>query len=252
LIDLHSHILPGIDDGARTFEESHLMALEAEREGIDTIVATPHVRYDYPTTPATVSRVAEELRSGLARSGTRVQLITGAEVSLEHCAMLSPAELAAFTIAQNGRYLLLETPYAGWPLALDQELTRLSEHGLVPILAHPERNPSIQENPDRLRAAVAAGAIAQITAASVDGRLGRRTQQTALRLLDLGLVHVLASDSHTPEIRRGGLLRALEVLNDPDLARRLTSETPESILAGDNVRPPVARMSGARRFFRFR
>jgi protein-tyrosine phosphatase len=252
LIDLHSHILPGIDDGARTVEESYQMALDAEREGIDTIVATPHVRYDYPTSAAAVSRVAEELRTALASSGRQVQLLTGAEVSLEHCAMLSPAELAAFTIAQNGRYLLLETPYAGWPLALDQELRRLPEHGLVPILAHPERNPSVQRNPDRLRAAVAAGAVVQITAASVDGRLGRRTQQTALRLLDLGLVHVLASDSHTPEIRRGGLMRALETLNDPGLGRRLTTEAPESILAGDDVRSPVARTSGARRFFRFR
>jgi protein-tyrosine phosphatase len=252
LIDLHSHILPGLDDGARTLEESRQMAQEAEREGIGTIVATPHVRYDFHTTPAAVSRAAEELRSALARDGTPVELVTGAEVSLEHCAGLSPAELAAFTIAQNGRYFLLETPYAGWPLALERELTRLPEHGLVPILAHPERNPAVQKNPERLRAAVAAGAVVQITAASVDGRLGRRTQQAALRLLDLGLVHVLASDSHTPEIRRGGLLGALEILNDPDLGRRLTTDAPSAILAGDDVRPPVARVGGARRLFRFR
>ena len=126
-------------------------------------------------------------------------------------------------------------------MALDSAVTRLVQLGVTPLLAHPERNPEVQDRPDRLRSLVDSGALVQITAASLDGGRDRAAQAAALRLLDLGLVHVLASDSHGPHISREGLGAAARNIGDAELARYLTFEVPEAIIAGAPVpdRPQV-------------
>jgi protein-tyrosine phosphatase len=154
---------------------------------------------------------------------------------------IPPGELARLTIAQTGRYLLLEFPYRSWPLALDAAVLGLVRRGIIPLLAHPERNPEVQERPARVEALVEAGAIVQVTGASLDGRLGRASQVTAKRLLELGLVHTLASDTHGPHIRQGGLAAAAELVRDDVLARYLTREAPAAIVAGEPV-PPVPQV----------
>ena len=105
------------------------------------------------------------------------------------------------------------------------------------MLAHPERNPEVQDRPARVEALVEAGALVQVTGASLDGRLGRASKLTAKRLLELGLVHVLASDAHGPHIREGGLAAAAEAVGDDGLARYLTREAPAAIVAGEPVPP---------------
>jgi protein-tyrosine phosphatase len=241
VIDLHSHILPGVDDGARTLAEARELARSAVADGVDAIAATPHVRADFPTTPDVMEEGVAELRADFHEKGIPLQVLHGGEIDLDLLWAIPPGELARLTIAQTGRYLLLEFPYRSWPLALDSAVSGLVKQGITPLLAHPERNPEVQERPARIESLVEAGALVQVTGASLDGRLGRASQLTAKRLLELGLVHTLASDAHGPHIREGGLAAAAEAVGDDTLARYLTREAPAAIVAGGPV-PPVPQV----------
>jgi protein-tyrosine phosphatase len=248
VIDLHSHVLPGVDDGARTIEDSRELASKAASEGITAIAATPHVRHDYPTTPDRMEAEVTALRRDLSEQGIPVEILHGGELDLQAMRALSQDDLRRFTIAQNGRYLLVEFPYRGWPLDLEQTLFDLALSGIAPILAHPERNAEVQADPGRLGPFVERGGLVQITAASLDGRIGRRSRQAAQQLIEAGHAHVLASDAHLPEIREVGLATAAEALDD-ELARYLTQAAPSAIVAGEAVPPPPVR-SRRRRFLR--
>ena len=235
VIDLHTHVLPGLDDGARSLAESRALALDAAAQGVSVLAATPHVRDDYPTTPEAMEEAVAELRDDFAEQGIPVEVLHGAEVALSLLWAIPPEDLSRLTIGQTGRYLLLEVPYRGWPLALESAVTRLVELGVIPLLAHPERNPEVQDRPELVRGVVEAGALVQVTAASVEGSRDRAAQAAALRLLDLGLVHVLASDAHGSHISRQGMAAAVESLGDPEFARYLTVEVPGAIVAGEPV-----------------
>jgi protein-tyrosine phosphatase len=248
MIDLHSHILPGLDDGARTVDDSRALARRAAADGVTAIVATPHVRGDYPTRPDEMERGVTRLREDFLAEGIDVEVLPGGEVDLGMLASLDDDGLRRFTLAQSGRYLLLEFPYRGWPAGLEETVYGLGLRGLRPVLAHPERNREVQSKPARLAEAVRLGALVQVTAASVDGRIGRSSQAAADKLLELGLAHVLASDAHTPEIREAGLAAAAEALGDDSLARFLTAEAPSAIVAGEPV-PEPPRKARRRRWY---
>ena len=241
MIDLHTHVLPGVDDGARTLGEARAMALDLASQGVTVLAATPHVRDDFPTTPEAMEEAVAEVRADFEANRVPVDVVHGAEVDLSLLWVIPPEELRRLTIAQTGRYLLLEFPYRGWPFALDSAVKRLVGLGVTPLLAHPERNPEVQDRPERVHDIVEAGALVQVTAASLEGSRDRAAQAAALRLLDLGLVHVLASDSHGPHISREGMSAAEATLDDPELARYLTVEVPGAIVAGEPVpeRPQV-------------
>jgi protein-tyrosine phosphatase len=250
MIDLHAHILPGLDDGTRTIEEARALARRASAEGVTAVAATPHVRADYPTRAEQMEERVAELRRDFAEHGIPLELLHGGEVDLSFGGTLSSQELRRFTLAQNGRHLLVEFPYRGWPADLSESLVELVELGIVPVLAHPERNAEVQAAPGRLADLVRLGALVQITAASIDGRLGRSSRETALRLLELRLAHVLASDAHTPEIRAAGLAAAAGAVGDSGLARYLTEDAPAAIVAGEPVEDPPA-LPRRRRFIVF-
>jgi protein-tyrosine phosphatase len=249
VLDLHSHVLPGIDDGARTIGDSRELALHAAAEGITAIAATPHVRADYPTTVEQMESGVSSLRADFAEQGIAVEILHGGEIDLVAMAALSDDELRRFTIAQSGRYLLVEFPYSGWPLGIEQQLFDLSLAGITPILAHPERNAEIQAAPERLAPIVERGGLVQITAASLDGRVGRRSRKAAAELIAAGLAHLLASDAHTPQIREVGLAGALDALGDDALGHYLTETAPAAIVAGESV-PPQPTSRRRRRFLR--
>ncbi len=240
MLDLHAHILPGLDDGVRTVEEALELARASVDDGVTTIAATPHVREDYPTTARAIEAGAAELRRHLRSERIPLVLVTGGEVALERLQLLDDEELQALTLAQTGRYLLLEFPDFGWPLALDAAVDRLLRRGIVPVLAHPERNSEIRERPRRLAAVVDAGALVQMTAMSLDGRAGRRAAAVAVELLQLRLVHLLATDAHAPHVRAGGLGAACAAIRDDELAGFLVRDAPAAILAGDDVGAPPA------------
>ena len=248
MIDLHSHILPGLDDGSRTVEDARALARRAAEDGVTAIAATPHVRSDYPTRAEEMERGVSRLREDFLAEGIDVEVLPGGEIDLGMLASLDDDGLRRFTLAQSGRYLLLEFPYTGWPAGLEETVYGLGLRGLLPILAHPERNREVQSKPERLAEAVRMGALVQLTAASLDGRIGSSSQAAANKLLELGLAHVLASDAHTPEIREAGLAAAAEALQDDDLARFLTVEAPSAIVAGEPV-PEPPRKARRRRWY---
>jgi protein-tyrosine phosphatase len=248
MIDLHSHILPGLDDGSRTVEDARALARRAAEDGVTAIAATPHVRSDYPTRPEEMERGVTRLREDFLAEGIDIEVLPGGEIDLGMLASLDDDGLRRFTIAQSGRYVLLEFPYSGWPAGLEETVYGLGLRGLLPVLAHPERNREVQTKPDRLGEAVRLGALVQVTAASVDGRIGRSSQAAADKLFELGLAHVLASDAHTPEIREAGLASAAEALRDDGLARFLTVEAPGAIVAGEPV-PEPPRKGRRRRWY---
>ena len=243
LIDLHSHILPGLDDGSRTVEDARALARRAAADGVTAIAATPHVRPDYPTRPDEMERGVIRLREDFVAQRIDVEVLHGGELDLGMLATVGDDALRRFTLAQSGRYLLLEFPYSGWPAGLEEMVYGLGLRGFVAIVAHPERNRAVQSDPGRLADAVRLGALVQVTAASLDGRIGRSSQKAATRLLELSLVHLLASDAHTPEIREAGLADAAEAVGDDALARFLTVDAPAAIVAGEALpeRPPRAR-----------
>lgn len=251
MIDLHTHILPGLDDGSRTLADALEMAREAVAEGIRAVAATPHVRDDYPTDPESMEQGVAELRAALAEAAVPLDVLAGGEVALDRLVLLSEEDVARFGLGGNPDYLLLETPYYGWPLALPEQVRSLTARGVVPVLAHPERNPDVQRDPERLRPLVLMGALCQVTAASLDGRIGRQARRTGLTLVETGLAHLVASDAHTPDVRGVGLAAAAESVGDPALARWLTYGIPAAIVGGTEL-PPRPPVKPRRRLFRRR
>ena len=242
MIDLHSHILPGLDDGSRFAEEALEMARSAVDDGIVALAATPHVRDDHPTTPEEMEHALESMRARLHDAGIPLELLPGGEIALDRLPELGDDDLRRFGLGGNRSWLLLETPHFGWPLGIEETLFELRLRGFQAVLAHPERNLEVQEDPGRLTRLVETGTLVQVTAASLDGRLGPQPQRTARRLIELGLAHMLASDAHAPSIRQIGMSAAVRELGDAALARWLTEEVPRAVIAGGPLPPrPVSR-----------
>jgi protein-tyrosine phosphatase len=228
VIDLHSHVLFGIDDGPKTLEGSIAICAAAAADGITVLAATPHVRDDYPTTPELMETRLAEVQAAV---GDRLRVVPGGEVDIAELAR--PAdELRRFALAGNPGYLLVETPYFGWPLEFPDRVHWLAVAGVRAVIAHPERNPDVQERPELLEQLVAGGALAQLTAASVDGRLGARARKTSELLLERGLAHLIASDAHEASVREVGMRSAAAAVDDEALARYLTLEVPRAIVDG--------------------
>jgi protein-tyrosine phosphatase len=242
MIDLHSHVLHDLDDGPETVAGALAIVSAMAADGVTAVVATPHVRDDWPeVTPARRDERLGELRAALAQAGVPLEVLPGGEIALDALPGLSEAERGAFGLGGNPNLLLLEFPYWGWPLALADTVFRLRVEGVTAVIAHPERNLEVQDEPERLEPVVRNGGLVQLTAASVDGRLGRRAQETSRRLLERGLAHVIASDAHTADVRAAGLARAAREVGDA-LGRWLTQGVPAALLAGEPLPPrPEAR-----------
>ena len=236
MIDLHSHVLPGLDDGPRDVAGSLEILDAAAAAGIATLAATPHVTDEYPTT-------ADAMEAALAEVdalGHAVRVLPGGELDIRRAAQLEDGELRRFGLGGNPRLLLLEMPYAGWPLDLPQLLFDFQARGFTVVLAHPERNHDVEDDPERLRPLVDSGIVVQVTAAAVDGRLGRRAARAAQALIERGLAHLLASDAHTASIRAIGMRDAVGTLRDDALGRWLTQDVPAALLAGGPLPPRPA------------
>jgi protein-tyrosine phosphatase len=245
--DLHSHILPRLDDGARTLEDSLAIARAAVADGVRVLAATPHVRDDYPTSTRGMQRALAQVRSALQEADVDLGVLPGAEIAYGELMRLGRSELRAFALAGNPSYLLVETPYSIWPLGFADTVARLRDEGITPVVAHPERNKDVQRDSEHVGALVRRGALVQVTAASVDGRLGQSARTCAAHLLERGLVHLLASDAHNADVREVGLSRACEALGDAALARWLTVDVPGAIVEGAPLPPRPEPPSPRRR-----
>jgi len=203
MIDIHSHVLSGMDDGASSVEESLAMLEIARESGTAGIVATPHCNSEFAYQPELVERAIAELN---ALAGGKPHVHRGCEFHLTFDNMsLLEKQPSAYTI--NGRqYLLIECPDAHVGAYTEAVLQRLLNGRLIPIVAHPERNLFLQRNIDRIRAWVDMGCLMQVTAMSITGGFGGAARTASAQLLDAGLAHVVASDAHsaqyrTPELR---------------------------------------------------
>jgi protein-tyrosine phosphatase len=244
VIDLHSHILPGVDDGPDTLEQSLEIARAAVADGITVMAATPHVREDYPTDPDTMEEGVGQLRRALVAHGVPLDIRKGGEIAFERLQRLDDDSLRRFGLAGNPHVLLLEFPYYGWPLAAEQMLFTLRTRRYIPVLAHPERNGEVQSDPERLRPFVESGALVQVTAASLDGRLGRRPRDAAIDLVERGLAHMIASDAHAPTLRAVGMAAAAEAVGGGEVADWLVHGVPEAIVTGTALPPRPERKRG--------
>jgi protein-tyrosine phosphatase len=227
MIDIHCHILPGIDDGPSDMNESIEMASVAAADGITTIVATPHLKDRIYPADIIASGVAE-LNGQLADREIPVRILRGADIN----AMLSPALLKDFTI--NGtKYLLFEFPHTHMPGNALQIIFNAMVSGLRPIITHPERNPSVVRDPSGVLELRETGALVQITAGSLTGDFGPEARECALFLLRKGAVDIIATDAHSIDGRRPVLSEGLQVAEKilgRESALRLVEENPAAVI----------------------
>jgi protein-tyrosine phosphatase len=240
VIDLHSHILPDLDDGARTLAESVEIARACEADGVEIIAATPHVRHDYPTTPEVMEEQVALLQRSIDDEGIGLAVLCGGEISLDYLGRLTADDRVRFGLGGNPSYLLVEFPYYGWTLALDHHVKALVGNGVTPVVAHPERNSDVQRDPARVATLIESGALIQLTAAAIDGRIGRSAQGASFELIELGLVHLIGSDAHHPDIREAGMSAAVAAVADRVLSRWLTVDVPGAIVRNAEIPPHPA------------
>jgi protein-tyrosine phosphatase len=253
MIDLHTHILPGLDDGPATLEGSVAFARAAYESGTETVVATPHIRADHPFPRELIDVRLRELRSALATEGIPLQVLAGGEVATVELLELDDEALRSVCLGES-LYVLVESPYTLVGELLEQILFEAQLRGLRPLLAHPERSPCFLQDVERLARLVERGVLCSVTAGSMEGVFGRTVKAFTTGLFERGLVHDVASDSHGTGRRSPGLSRAFEVL-DADLpgladhAEWFTVTAPAAILEGADVpsAPPHPRRSVSRR-----
>ncbi len=229
MIDLHCHILPAVDDGSDSLDTSLQMARMAVADGIETMACTPHIYPGlYENDAAGIRRAAAALQQALDDAGIALRLTTGADV---HLAPDLAQRIRAGDIPtlNDTRYLLLEPPHHVAPPRFEASVFELIAAGWVPVITHPERLTWVEQHYEAFRRLVAAGAWMQITAGSLTGRFGKRAQRVAERMLDDGLVHILATDSH-------GVTRRPPLLAEgrDAAARRVGTEEAEHLV---NTRP---------------
>lgn len=249
MIDLHLHLLPGIDDGPQTIEQSAAMCRAAAADGCVALVATPHQRRDEWRTD---DRAALERALALvaAACGGRPRLYLGGEVRVdsELVADLDRPGRSGIATLAGSRYLLLELEPRGLgpdPVELVAELTA---RGFQPVVAHPEMTPGLWRENGACERLAAAGALFQVTAMSVTGDFGRGPRERVWDLLEAGLVHFVASDAHRPDWRPPGLARAhaeIAARFGLAVAQRLTVENPLLVIEDRPLRfAPDVREAG--------
>jgi protein-tyrosine phosphatase len=238
VIDLHCHILPGIDDGAGDLEDSLAMARQAADDGIEAICATPHIRHDHDVRIGEIASRAADLTRELELRGVPVAVLPGGEVAETAVEGLDEDELRRVALG-DGRWILLEPAPGPLTASLDRRVEDLAARGHRCLIAHPERHLGT-DLVERLAALVRLGALVQATA---EFFVGRKTAPGMLLLAQRGLVHVLGSDSHSSRLGRPTRLSpALEVLRRVETVvphlEWMMREAPLAIVAGEDLERP--------------
>jgi protein-tyrosine phosphatase len=232
MVDLHCHILPGLDDGPEAIEESIAMAESAIVDGITRVVATPHCSSEYLFDFDQVRRLRDELQ---VKIGSRLQLATGCDFHLNPENLESLRRNPAIYCINQRDYLLVEFNEISIPPAMDQTLHDIQLAGLRPVITHPERNSILRAHPERLKKWVQQGCFVQVTGGALTGNFGPSCQTDSLRWIREGLVHFVASDAHNTRSRPLKLLPAYDVVLDQfseEKARCLFIENPLAAFEG--------------------
>jgi protein-tyrosine phosphatase len=247
VIDLHCHILPAIDDGPPTMKASLALARAHVAAGVRQVLATPHVTWDMPTSPEQVASGVAQVNAALAEEGLPLEVLTGGEIAISRGAELGDDELRALALG-GGPWLLVESPLTPSAGPFDNVLHHLQARGHRILLAHPERCPAFQREPERLASLVHAGMLTSITAGALVGRFGGTVERYAHELVRDGLVHNVASDAHDIARRPPGLRDELERAGYGTHVEWWCVEVPTAILAGTQIPyPPPAPLRKAKR-----
>jgi protein-tyrosine phosphatase len=259
MIDLHTHILPGVDDGVKTMDDAVAFARVAAADGVKTVVATPHYREGfYMNARPDVLAGVEALNVRLRAEGIALSVLPGAEVHISADLVERVKSGHAPTLADNGRTVLFELSMSQPQPDLENFVFQMRLAGLQVLFAHPERIAYFQDDVSRYEAVLRLGAFGQLTTGSVTGVFGESVIEFSEELVRKGLVHVVASDAHNTRGRPPVLSRALERLSawaGDELARRMVDEFPKAFLAGRDPDCPapetaIRRPSWASRLFR--
>jgi protein-tyrosine phosphatase len=239
VIDIHSHLLPEIDDGSQSWEQTMNMVRQAVDDGIKEVAVTHHVLSNlaYEREPEIIAKLAE-LRERIARENLDLQLHLGSEIYAQADMELSHT---MSTYNNNGKYFLVEFPMQGIPRFVADRFFDLIMEGMVPIIAHPERNMGVIRNPDRAFEFVQRGALLQMNAGSITGRHGPQVKDTATILLNSNLIHLVGSDGHNTRSRPIKMRSAYEFIANEwgeHRALQLFNENSRKVLAGHVLEPP--------------
>jgi protein-tyrosine phosphatase len=243
MIDLHNHLLPGIDDGAKKVEETLEFLRIARRDGIGTVTATPHMKpgvYDN-TRQVILERVAMVREAQRGDESESVTLLPGAEVYFTADVVERARRGDLMTVADRGRHLLLELPYQQVPMRVDDTIFQLRLLGITPIMAHPERVAYYLEDIERVTASVRLGALTQVTGASITGLFGSKARDYAMAMLDRNLVHIISTDGHDVRYRPPILSAARDIVArrlGAEAAARMVEGHPGAILEGRDLSVP--------------
>ncbi|MDQ0206998.1 tyrosine-protein phosphatase [Alkalicoccobacillus murimartini] len=253
MIDIHCHILPGLDDGAASLSHSVEMARTAVQEGITTIIATPH--HANPYFDSTVDEMAagvEAVNSALIDEGIPLTVKSGQEIRLfgelvEHLALGRSIPLMG-----EGRYVLVEFPTNSVPAYSERLFYDLAVQGYTPVIAHPERNKVLLQKPDKLFEFVRNGALTQITTSSVTGHFGKTIKSFTDQLIEANLAHLLASDAHNLQARTFRMKQASDIIEEEhgtDLLYQFR-ENGELLVSNQNliIHPPEPVRKKKKRF----
>lgn len=254
--DIHCHLLPGIDDGAVSWNDSLQMAKQAVGEGILTAIMTPHQLGNYThNTGEQIRALTDEFQRRLLSAGIPLQVLPGADVRIDSDMLDRIASGDCLTLGDTRKYVLLELPHELY-LPLEPVLEQLSACGITGILSHPERNKGILRQPDVVRRLVSHGCLMQVTADSLTGVFGPAPEQLSRTLIQQGLVHFLATDAHSPRSRRPRMRDAMQLATEiagEEYARAICCTNPAAVAAGTACPPlpvPLERGFFSRLFAR--
>lgn len=209
MIDIHLHILPGVDDGPETMQESLALAQMLVQEGIHCAIATPHYNDEFPRRSAReIQARVNDLQQELDRNAIPLRLLAGHEALIQP-GLVEDIQAGRLATLNGSRYLLLELWNRTWIPETERVIFELRVSGIVPIIAHPERYRPIQQDPALLLTLLRQGALAQLTAGSLVGIQGNTVRRTAVTLVKKGLVHCIASDAHGMHTRPPCVVRGL-------------------------------------------
>ncbi len=248
ITDLHCHLLPGVDDGARDLDTALELCRRACEEGVAVAITTPHTLDGvYDVQRATARRALQTLRTALGREGIPLRVELAAECRYDAALPTLLRDSPDVSLDGAGRYLLLELPHEQVPAGLPQLMFALQTRGTTPVIAHPERNLGVRRDPDQVEAWVERGVLLQLTAGSLSGAFGGPIGRCAERLLRRGWAHVVASDAHSPGKRPPAMqaaVRCVRALVGNDAARALFVDNPAAIARGapvHEIRPARGR-----------
>ncbi len=251
MIDIHSHVLWGMDDGAPTQEISLEMLRQAAEGGTTDIVATPHSNGEFEFRP---DLIAERIRDLTERSGGNPRIHRGCDFHLSFDNVSEALETPHKFSINGHRYLLVEFSDLHVPDSMDKVLDKLLGIDLIPVITHPERNPILRKDLPRLETWINQGCLVQVTAMSVLGGFGKSAATAARQMLAKGMVHVIASDAHDPVHRHPRLDEAYAAVTAEyggDTAELLFKDNPGSIIRGGFVADTRVPQSPKRRWWQF-